>query len=206
MYGVYSDLYARWCDCYDPEQREIAILKKYCDFRNSDILDIGCGTGRFLLKVLPEIRRIVGVDIDSESLEILCRKIESAYIQYKDHVQLECRSIADYTAKPGSFDYVFFTWSFYALNKEEMFQSLRNISTMLRENGKMIILQPTGGEFEKVMRLFFAEHEDMEEYDTSLALMDQVMPDSLERVAVELIHSAFEVSDLVHSRPAGYRS
>lgn len=196
MYGSYSDLYARWCDCYDPDFLEIETLKKYCNFRGSDVLDVGCGTGRFMLRVLPEVNRVVGVDVDSESLEVLNRRVASEYRDHQDKVEFYCSNIADFCAHPNSFDLVFFTWSFYALNRSEMLESLSRIVSMLRKNGQMVILQPTGGEFEKVMRLFFAEHEDMDEYDASLALLDEVVPDSMERVAVDMIRTEFAVSDL----------
>lgn len=196
MYGEYSDLYAKWCACYDPMCLEIEMLKQYCDFRNSSILDIGCGTGRFMFRVLPDVKCAVGVDIDSRSIAVLRRQLESKYSEYQSKVKLECCNIAQFSAQPDSFDFVFFTWSFYALNREEMIASLHKINSMLRKNGKMIILQPTGGEFEKVMRLFFAEHEDMDEYDTGLTLMNEVRPKSLDCVARVLIKSEFVVSDL----------
>ena len=77
-----------------------------------------------------------------------------------------------------------------------MLRSLENINAMLRANGKLVILQPVGGEFEKTMRLFFEEHSDMDEYTDALNLMEAVTKKWFIQIAKDKVISEFVIDDL----------
>lgn len=196
MYKNYSKLYSKWCDCYDPYGTEISIIKKYCSFDNKDILDIGCGTGRFMFRVLTMAKSIVGIDNDKESIDVLKQILKEKYTQYISKSKVYCCNIEDFPVVNDSIDLALFTWSFYALNKEQMVCSLNNIYSMLRNNGKLIILQPIGGDFEEVMRLFFNEHNDMDEYNNCLDIMNSVTSKNFTQIATDKIVSEFVLDDL----------
>lgn len=196
MYGKYSSLYAKWCECYDPLEIEISTLQKYCKLYNQTILDVGCGTGRFLLRVLPIAKKVYGIDYDEDSIKELRQILQKKYSQYVEKVCIYCDDIVNFCEKRNSIDIVVFSWSFYALNEEQMIQGLININTMLKEGGKVIILQPIGGEFENIMRKFFKEHSDMDEYAICINLMDKVMSNSFIQVAEDCIVSEFLIDNL----------
>lgn len=196
MYGSYSKLYASWCECYDPQNIETLVIEKYFSFEKKDVLDVGCGTGRFIVKILPKVKNVIGIDNDSDSIEVLKEIISERYNHFSDKVYLYHKGIEEFNLGENVIDLAVFTWSFYALDKEQILHSLSNIYSMLREDGLLIILQPVGGEFEEIMRIFFEEHADMDEYVSALKLINEVMSTLYVKIATDKIVSEFVISDL----------
>lgn len=196
VYGYYSKQYSEWCEYYDPKGIELSVIKKYLALENKDILDVGCGTGRFLFRVLPLVKHVIGIDNDIESIRILKQLLIKRYSCFLNKVSVYHNDIEKCIIGKNIIDLAVFSWSFYALNKKQMMCSLINIKEMLREGGMLIILQPVGGEFEDIMRMFFKEHADMDEYITALNLLNEVTPVLYSQVATDKIISEFVVKDL----------
>lgn len=196
MYGKYSELYSKWCDYYDYENIEMQTIGKYVNIEDKDIIDIGCGTGRFLFRLLPYIKSAIGIDNDRLSIDVLNNKLFQKYEHYISKASIICSNIEDVQIPAESIDIAFFSWSLYALNKRQMHQAMQKVFNMLRADGKLIILQPIGGEFETVMRLFFMEHEDENEYKECIQNMNQITPLFFDNIAADKIVSHFMVPDL----------
>ncbi len=196
MYGKYSEMYSQWCDYYDFENIELQTIGKYVRIDGKDIIDIGCGTGRFLFRILPYVHSAIGVDNDDISITVLKNLLSQQYKGYVSQTTIICSNIEDVQITSESIDIAFFSWSLYALNKEQMNQAIRKVFDMLRANGKLIILQPIGGEFETVMRQFFKEHEDEDEYRSCLDNMNEIIPPLFNTIAADKIVSHFVVPDL----------
>lgn len=197
MYGKYSEMYSQWCDYYDFENIELQTIGKYVEIDGKDIIDIGCGTGRFLFRILPYVHSAIGIDNDVISITVLNNLLSQKYKRYVSQTTIICSNIEEVQLPSESIDIAFFSWSLYALNKEQMDQAIKKIFDMLRVNGKLIILQPIGGEFETVMRQFFREHEDEDEYRNCIDNMNEVIPQLFDVVAVDKIVSHFIVPDLM---------
>lgn len=196
MYGKYSEMYSQWCDYYDFENIELQTIGKYVEIDGKDIIDIGCGTGRFLFRILPYVHSAIGVDNDGLSITVLNNLLSQKYKGYVSQATVICSNIEDVQLPSESIDIAFFSWSLYALNKEQMNQAIKKVFDMLRVNGKLIILQPIGGEFETVMRLFFWEHEDEDEYRNCLDNMNEIIPPLFNTIATDKIVSHFVVPGL----------
>ena len=196
MYGKYSEMYSQWCDYYDFENIELQTIGKYVEIHGKDIIDIGCGTGRFLFRILPYVHSAIGVDNDDISITVLKNLLSQQYKGYVSQTTIICSNIEDVLLPSESIDIAFFSWSLYALNKEQMANSIENVFDMLRTSGKLIILQPIGGEFETVMRLFFKEHEDKDEYRNCLDNMNEIISPNFNAIATDKIVSHFVVPDL----------
>lgn len=196
MYGKYSEMYSRWCDYYDFENIEIQTIAKHVDVIGKDIIDIGCGTGRFLFRILSYVKSAIGIDNDESSITVLNNLLWQRFKSYVLQTTIICSNIEDVQIPSESIDIAFFSWSLYALNKEQMNQAIRKVFDMLRANGKLIILQPIGGEFETVMRQFFKEHEDEDEYRNCLDNMNEIIPPLFNTIAADKIVSHFVVPDL----------
>lgn len=196
MYGDYSALYSRWCNCYDPEGVELRVIDKYVNICGKDIIDIGCGTGRFLFRVLPFVKSVIGIDCDDESLQVLDRILLEQYSQFISKIEIVHSGIEAAQIPASSIDSAFFTWSLYALDKAQMGQALKKVYDMLRPNGTLIVLQPIGGEFETVMRWFFEEHEDKDEYQSCIENMNELFPSLFEYAVEDIINTSFTFDDL----------
>lgn len=196
MYGKYSRLYAEWCKCYDPKNIEIQIIEKYCSLQDKRILDVGCGTGRFLFRVLPIADKIIGIDNDSEAIDVLKQILVQQYGEDSSKVSIYNSGIETFDIYSEVVDLAVFSWSFYALGEKQMRKSLSNIHAILSEKGALIILQPVGGQFEKIMRIFFEEHENMDEYSEALHCMSKITSELYIQTAKDKVLSEFVFSDL----------
>lgn len=196
MYGKYSKSYSKWCEYYDFNNIEMRQIGKYVDINDKDIIDIGCGTGRFLFRLLPYVKSATGVDNDESSIAILNNILSIKYKRYVPKTTIVCSDIERTRIPSTSIDLAFFSWSLYAFSKQQMKLTIQNVFEMLRANGKLIILQPIGGEFETVMRSFFTEHEDKDEYKACIENMNEVIPPFFDVLAVDKIVTHFVVPDL----------
>lgn len=54
----------------DPERNETKYLHKFSDFRGKRVLEIGCGEGRLTWQYAREASRVIGIDLDADSLRV----------------------------------------------------------------------------------------------------------------------------------------
>ena len=57
----------------DPEEREVAVLRRLLTFRGMDVLDVGCGEGRTSRRIARTASTVVGVDPEEERIAV-CRE------------------------------------------------------------------------------------------------------------------------------------
>lgn len=88
----------------DPEGREERILDELADFRDKDVLDLGCGDGRTARSIARTARSVLGLDPDEEAIT-LARSFPADRIEFDvaDAVTLELPA--------ASFDAVVFSRS-----------------------------------------------------------------------------------------------
>lgn len=196
MYGKYSEIYSRWCDYYDFDSVEFKTISKYVSVNSKNIIDIGCGTGRFLFRFLPYVKSAIAIDNDECSIAVLNDIISNKFNRYASKITTICSDIENFQTSPKSIDIAVFSWSLYSLNKEQMERAIYNVFNMLNAGGVLIILQPIGGEFETIMRLFFREHEDRDEYKECIKNMNEIIPTFFDCIAVDKIVSNFTFPDL----------
>lgn len=139
---------------------------------------------------------VIGVDNDSEAINVLKNILLQQYGKYYAKVSIYDGGIETFHMHDGIIDLAVFSWSFYALDEEQMRKSLSNIHLLLKKNGILIILQPVGGQFEKIMRMFFEEHEDMDEYSVAFHRMRKVISELYVQIARDSIFSEFVFTDL----------
>lgn len=198
MYGPNAKLYDAWVDCYDPNHIELSTIQKYVQLIGKRVLDIGCGTGRFFFKALSLAGSVIGVDPDEKAIDGLQKKLEKRPAELKSKAMTINKPIEECTPQDlGSVDVAVFSWSFYALDQEQLLRTARLLRDVLQQDGYVVILQPVGGVFEeKIMRRFFDSNEDMEEYKMAIANLNNILPWFFNRITLERISSEFCTSDL----------
>lgn len=131
------DRFAKYYDAYVNDFKEdIELYSSFCK-ENDKILEVGCGTGRVIKRLLEKgLNDITGVDISDEML----KKAQTNLAKYLKNKSLTLEK-HDFSIDPlrKSFDKVFITYyTFnYILDKPEKF--LRNIYSSMGDNSLVVI-------------------------------------------------------------------
>jgi 2-polyprenyl-3-methyl-5-hydroxy-6-metoxy-1,4-benzoquinol methylase len=92
----------------DPEGSHLASLRRLCDFRERNVLELGCGDGRLTLPVASHAARVVAFDPDAKAVE---RARGTLPAELADRVSYRVASGREIEIERGSFDLVLFSWS-----------------------------------------------------------------------------------------------
>lgn len=118
----YDFLFRKAFDKVEEKAIEIAKINK------GKVLDAGCGTGNFLLKLSENKKlKLYGADISEKMLEIARKKLGNK----AKLILVEAEKVK------GSYDYVFGFEAFHHLDKNK---AMKNFYKVLKRNGKLIIV------------------------------------------------------------------
>ena len=144
----YSMAYDTWCDHYDYDNNEMNTIHQYISFFQKDVLEIGCGTGRFTRKMLADNpASITAIDICSESLKIAAEKIKDKRVSFVCH---DANDYLYFLNKKKRYDFVVFSWSIHKLN--QIVPLLRGFEKLLNPNGAIVIISPVSSDYDYFMR------------------------------------------------------
>ena len=59
---------------HDPEQTEVKSLHDIADLAKAHVLEIGCGDGRLTWRYANHTKRVIGIDLKPERLEVASRE------------------------------------------------------------------------------------------------------------------------------------
>jgi 2-polyprenyl-3-methyl-5-hydroxy-6-metoxy-1,4-benzoquinol methylase len=114
--------------------------------KNSNIMDFGCGNGIYYKKdfikkqILDKNFKIIGIDIDSESVKICKDRIKKNNLC--NNINVFCENILNYKVdEKDKFDYIIFTESLPLINKNLLKEILIYMNKyLLKDNGKIIFI------------------------------------------------------------------
>lgn len=138
----------RWAKSYDDDVKkdigELKIYKNYdlilqtvydsveaLDRRNSNILEIGVGTGNLASKFLEKNYEIIGIDQSREMLSVAKEKYPSLKVRLGEFLKIPYDN--------NSFDIIISTYAFHHLNEEEKCIAIEEMIRVLKDNGVIII-------------------------------------------------------------------
>jgi ubiquinone/menaquinone biosynthesis C-methylase UbiE len=102
---------------------------------DTDVLDLGCGTGTLAL-IVKEVEpraRVTGIDIDPEILAIASGKVDAAGVE----IRLVEGSATDPPLPPASFDRVLSTLMLHHLTTPQKREALAAVRALLRPGGEL---------------------------------------------------------------------
>ncbi len=117
------------------------------------LLDIGTGSGK-LIQILSVEKSIdcIGVDTNDDMLKEAKIKLDNDNIQL-----LKIEANQKLPLENNSFDYITICSVLFHLKNNDIDLMLKDAKRLLRENGKIIVLTPTGkGNFFKLSRNYFS--------------------------------------------------
>lgn len=93
----------------DPEHRETRWLKRYLNWQDAQVLEIGCGDGRVTRKIVHPVKRVIGIDINKEQIE---KARQARQHQLQEKVRFLVASAVRLPFSDQEFDVVALSWSY----------------------------------------------------------------------------------------------
>jgi len=109
-----------------------------------DVLDFGCGTGLFTLRIQPLVKSITGIDSSKGMLDVLKTKIEKKGIT---NVRTDLVDITGGTELFGEFDLIVSSMTFHHIR--DISSLLKAMAGITRPSGQIAVidLDPDNGKF-----------------------------------------------------------
>ena len=125
------------------------------------VLDIGCGTGSFvvLLRRKYTVAQVVGLDPDPKVLRRARRKAERAGVS----VELDQGFADELPYTDGAFDRVFSSFMFHHLEEADREKALREVLRVLKPEGSFHLVDFTGGEHGSALERFVHSSDQMKD-------------------------------------------
>ena len=92
----------------DADGNEIKHLRKFVDFTDKRVLEIGCGEGRLTWQYAKDARSVVAVDLDHDSLRVA--KVDRP-AALEDKIYLSCANSEHLPFSKEKFDIAILAWS-----------------------------------------------------------------------------------------------
>jgi len=135
----------------DPGNRYIKAITAHASLKDAAVLEIGCGTGRITGDLAQQAKRIVATDMDNKLIRQAEKKLTHGHVEFL-HTPEGLPQLA-----PGIFDLVIYTLSLHHIPKEKMREHLLHCGTLLKDNGKIIVVEPgNSGTFLDIKKRFGA--------------------------------------------------
>ncbi len=114
--------------------------------KNKIVLDLGCGTGKFMQKFYKETDKYYGLDLSNEQLKIAKNKVKS------DNVQFICCSAENIPLSDNSIDVIISTWVLGTIQEiDRRNKVLDEMKRVLKHDGNIYLVEnDIGGEFEEI--------------------------------------------------------
>jgi ubiquinone/menaquinone biosynthesis C-methylase UbiE len=117
--------------------------------KNKVVLDLGCGTGRFIPSLAPLAKKYIAVDISGNQLEIARQKVESY-----PNVELIKASAHRIPLDSNLIDVVMANWFIGSIHDLELRENiLKEIKRIIKPNGSIYFAENgIGGKFKNVIK------------------------------------------------------
>ena len=114
--------------------------------KNKVVLDLGCGTGKFMQKFYKETTKYYGLDLSNDQLNIAKNKINS------NNVEFICCSAENIPLEDHSIDVIISTWVLGTiLEIDRRNKVLDEMKRVLKKGGNIYLVEnDIGGEFEEI--------------------------------------------------------
>lgn len=115
--------------------------------KNKAVLDLGCGTGKYMALLANAAKSYCGLDISPEQIAIAKKKVQGL-----KNVSFICSSAEKITLPDRSMDCIISCWAISTINGfDRKSSALKEAERVLRPNGCIYLIEnDIGGEFEEI--------------------------------------------------------
>ncbi len=147
-YHSEARIYERFSQVEDIPSRVLEFLESVI---KGNVLDLGCGTGKYLVLLAPLSKVYYGLDISVDQLEIAKKKAKGL-----SNVKFVCSSAEDTGLPSESIDNIISTWVIGTVYSEARRQKiLDEADRILKHKGSMYLVEnDIGGDFEYIRNRF----------------------------------------------------
>lgn len=116
------------------------------EIKNKVVLDLGCGTGKFMEKFYKDTIKYYGLDLSNQQLNIAKKKVKG------NNVEFICCSAEKIPLEDNSIDVIISTWVLGTILEEDRRKEvIKEMRRVLKENGSIYLVEnDIGGEFEEI--------------------------------------------------------
>ncbi|MFC1696783.1 class I SAM-dependent methyltransferase [Nanoarchaeota archaeon] len=159
-YHEEADRYERFSQVEDSPKLILNYLQK--QVIGKDVLDIGCGTGKYLVPLSKLAKNYIGLDISSDQINIAQSKIN-------DKVKFLCSSAETIDLPNESIDIIISTWVLGTILEDNRRENvIDEMKRVLKKDGKIYLVEnDLGGDFE-IIRGRYPNISRTKEYNDSL--------------------------------------
>lgn len=116
------------------------------EIKNKVVLDLGCGTGKFMEKFYKDTIKYYGLDLSNQQLNIAKKKVKG------NKVEFICCSAEKIPLEDNSIDVIISTWVLGTILEEDRRKEvIKEMRRVLKKNGSIYLVEnDIGGEFEEI--------------------------------------------------------
>lgn len=148
MYSEYMALKKQYENSNSLMSKKIKLVAYYIK-ENGTLLDIGCGTGDFLLKMIERFKYLIGCDVNPKAIEL--RKARMRQYHHLDLIICDAHALP---FRSSSINYI--TALDVLEHLEEPHKAIKETFFVLKEGGKLIITTPNW--YDKIIRRLRNSH------------------------------------------------
>jgi len=119
-------------------QKPDLVISKLGQIENKTIADLGAGIGYFAFKLLPKCEKVIAIDIDSESVQILKGFRESLGPELVNKFEVRLATTTSPNLKTEEVDVIFIVNTITYISDRQAY--LANLSQYLKKGGQIFIV------------------------------------------------------------------
>ena len=111
-------------------------LEEVLDLRGDEVvLDFGCGSGRIAYWIAPKVKRVVGLEVTPEMIDLAERH------RTAENVEFMVYDGAGFPVIPEPFDVIFSLWVLQHMEGKELKKTVLELAQYLKEDGKLYLIE-----------------------------------------------------------------